>query len=154
LAAKFGPDLSKDLLNTWYTEAETLMDLSLPLTNTVHQNVIERLNIETKSKGCQWQWGRIASEFSESKNFDFALGAYSPIDKILEIAMSKDRTLLVPVSSTLIGRFSLTPRFAESYGITKNELLVSSFETPMARRLRFSSRKTIPEALLSTPRSC
>ena len=91
LNAKFGPELSKDLRETWYTEAETLMSLSLPSTNTVHQNVMERLNIETKSKGCQWQWGRIASEFSESKNFDFALGAYSPIDKILEIAMSKDR---------------------------------------------------------------
>jgi hypothetical protein len=49
------------------------------------------MNIKTKSKGCQWQWGRIASEFSESRNFDFALGAYSPIDKILEIAMSKNR---------------------------------------------------------------
>ena len=90
-AAKFGTNLSKEILDKWYTEAETLMQLSLPLTNTIHQNVMERLNIKTKSKGCQWQWGRIASEFSESKNFDFALGAYSPIDKILEIAMSKDR---------------------------------------------------------------
>jgi choline dehydrogenase-like flavoprotein len=91
LEAKFGTDLFKDLTNIWYTEAETLMSLSLPLTNTVHQNIMERMNIKTKSKGCQWQWGRIASEFSESKNFDFALGAYSPIDKILEIAMSKKR---------------------------------------------------------------
>jgi choline dehydrogenase-like flavoprotein len=91
LAAKFGTNLSRELLDTWYTEAETLMALSLPLTNTIHQNIMERMNIKTKSKGCQWQWGRIASEFSESRNFDFALGAYSPIDKILEIAMSKGR---------------------------------------------------------------
>ena len=91
LTAKFGTHLSKEILDTWYTEAESLMALSLPLTNTVHQNIMERLNIKTKSKGCQWQWGRIASEFSESKNFDFALGAFSPIDKILEIAMSKRR---------------------------------------------------------------
>jgi choline dehydrogenase-like flavoprotein len=91
LAAKFGPNLSKEILDIWYREAETLMALSLPSTNTIHQNIMERLNIKTKSKGCQWQWGRIASEFSESRNFDFALGAYSPIDRILEIAMSKDR---------------------------------------------------------------
>ena len=90
-AAKFGTNLSKEILDTWYKEAESLMDLSLPLTNTTHQNVMERMNIKTKSKGCQWQWGRIASEFSESRNFDFARGAYSPIDKILEIAMSKAR---------------------------------------------------------------
>ena len=91
LEAKFGTDLSKDLRDTWYTEAETLMGLSLPLTNTIHQNIMERMNIKTKSKGCQWQWGRIASEFNDSRNFDFARGAFSPIDKILEIAMSKHR---------------------------------------------------------------
>ena len=90
LKAKFGTYLYKEILD-WYPEAETLLELSLPLTNTIHQNVMERLNMKTKSNGCQWQWGRIASEFSESKNFDFALGAYSPIDKILEIAMSKKR---------------------------------------------------------------
>ena len=91
LEAKFGEKLSNDILEIWYKKAETLMQLSLPSTNTIHQNVMERLNVKTKSNGCQWQWGRIASEFSESKNFDFALGAYSPIDKILEIAMSVDR---------------------------------------------------------------
>ena len=91
LAAKFGPNLSKEILDTWYTEAETLMELSLPMTNTIHQNVMERLNIKTKSKGCQWEWGPIASEFSESLNYEFARGAFSPIDKILEIAMSKTR---------------------------------------------------------------
>ena len=91
LEAKFGTYLSKELRTKWYTEAETLMSLSLPLTNTVHQSIMESMNMKTKEKECQWQWGRIASEFSESKNFDFALGAYSPIDKILEIAMSKAR---------------------------------------------------------------
>ena len=91
LAAKFDLKLSKEILDIWYTEAETLMQLSLPLTNTLHQNVMERLNAKTKSNECQWQWGRIASELGESRNFDSALGAYSPVDKILEIAMSKDR---------------------------------------------------------------
>ena len=90
-AAKFGTNLSKEILDIWYKEAETLMQLSLPLTNTIHQYVMERLNVKTKSNECQWQWGRIASEFSESRNSDFALGAYSPIDEILETAMSKDR---------------------------------------------------------------
>ena len=68
LEANFGTDLAKQLIRTWYKEAESLMSLSLPLTNTVHQNIMERLNIKTKSKGCQWQWGRIASEFSESRS--------------------------------------------------------------------------------------
>ena len=88
---KFGTKISKEIIEIWYKEAEALMDLSLPLTNTIHQNVMERMNMMTKSKGCQWQWGRISSEFSESKNFDYARGAYSPIDKILEVAMSKAR---------------------------------------------------------------
>ena len=32
------------------------MKLSLPMTNTIHQNVMERLNIKMKLKGCQWEW--------------------------------------------------------------------------------------------------
>jgi choline dehydrogenase-like flavoprotein len=90
LRKKFGTELCDQLVNTWYKEAEGLMGFCLPMTNTFHQNLMERLNIET-GLGCQWQWGRIASEFSQSKNFDFALGAFSPIDKLLEIAMSKRR---------------------------------------------------------------
>jgi hypothetical protein len=35
-----------------------------------------------------------------------------------------------PISSTLTGRSSLTPRFAKYYGITK-EIELSSFETPV-----------------------
>ena len=41
LVAEFGPNLSKEILDTWYTEAETLMEFSLPLTDTIHQNVME-----------------------------------------------------------------------------------------------------------------
>ena len=91
LRKEFGNTLYQQLVSNWYKEAENLMDLFLPMTNAIHQNIMERLNIKTEAE-CQWQWGRIASEFSESKNFDFAVGAYSPIDKLLEIAMSKDRT--------------------------------------------------------------
>ncbi|KAK7463480.1 hypothetical protein VKT23_006829 [Stygiomarasmius scandens] len=90
LRKELGSQLGDELIHTWYQKAEDLMDLSLPTTNAVHQNLMERLNVKTQRE-CQWQWGRIASEFSESKNFDFAKGAYSPIDKLLEIAMSKDR---------------------------------------------------------------
>lgn len=82
--------LDSELIDTWYREAEALMTLSLPATTTTHQNLMERLNMKTK-RDCQWQWGRIASEFHDDKNFDFAVGAYSTIDKLLEIAMSKDR---------------------------------------------------------------
>ena len=57
---------------------------------------MERLNI-TNKRGCQWQWGRIASEFHDERNFDFAAGAYSTIDKLLEIAMSKGSKGGVPV---------------------------------------------------------
>ena len=41
LVAEFGPNLSKEILDTWYTEAETLMEVSLTLTDTIHQNVME-----------------------------------------------------------------------------------------------------------------
>ena len=41
LVAEFGSDYSKKILDTWYTEAETLMELSLPLTDTIHQNVMK-----------------------------------------------------------------------------------------------------------------
>jgi choline dehydrogenase-like flavoprotein len=85
-----GSQLYDDLVRTWYLEAEALMNLSLPATATVHQDLMERLNMKSQ-RGCQWQWGRIASEFRDDDNFDFAKGAYSPIDKILEIAMSKQR---------------------------------------------------------------
>ncbi|KDR79154.1 hypothetical protein GALMADRAFT_208619 [Galerina marginata CBS 339.88] len=90
LRKEFRTNLYNQLTDTWYKEAEDLMDLYLPTTNAVHQHLMERLNIKTQNR-CQWQWGRIASEFSDPKNFDFAVGAYSPIDKLLEIAMSKDR---------------------------------------------------------------
>lgn len=49
---------------------------------------MERLNVKINfenNRNVQWQWGRIASEFCDQKNFDFARGAYSTIDKLLEI---------------------------------------------------------------------
>ena len=95
LQAEFAPgsELYSSLLHTWYPEAEALMKMSLPATTSAHQHVMERLNMvnDKKHRGVQWQWGRIASEFHENHNFDFAEGAFSTIDKALEIAMSKRR---------------------------------------------------------------
>ena len=84
----FPRTVADDLLTTYYRAAEKLMDLSLPVTTTTHQDLMERLNMEIGPE-VQWQWGRIASEFRPDGNFDFAQGAYSTIDKLLEIAMSK-----------------------------------------------------------------
>ena len=94
LKRELGRDLFQELVSNddcWYKAAEDLMNLYLPKTNAIHLDLMERLNVRTAANECQWQWGRIASEFDESRNFDFALGAYSPIDKLLEIAMSKRR---------------------------------------------------------------
>lgn len=88
LRKEFPDNVTNDLLWTYYTEAEKLMTLSEPETKTIHQGLMERLNIQAKP-AVQWQWGRIASEFRDAKNFDFADGAYSTIDRLLEIAMSK-----------------------------------------------------------------
>ncbi|KAG8706394.1 hypothetical protein FRC09_002432 [Ceratobasidium sp. 395] len=87
------PDVSSALRGEYYDRAERLMLLSAPTTKPIHQHVMDRLNIEglaeVKESQIQWEWGRIASEFSDNSNFDFARGAYSSIDKLLEIAMSK-----------------------------------------------------------------
>ncbi|KAG9094707.1 hypothetical protein FRC07_011266, partial [Ceratobasidium sp. 392] len=86
-------DVTADLQSEYYDRAERLMLLSAPTTKPIHQHVMDRLNIEglaeVKESQVQWEWGRIASEFSDESNFDFARGAYSSIDKLLEIAMSK-----------------------------------------------------------------
>ncbi|KAG8870880.1 hypothetical protein FRB97_009291 [Tulasnella sp. 331] len=86
----FPASVAKDLKETYFVEAEKLFNLSLPKTKIVHQHLIERLNIDARNAfKVNWQWGRIASEFRDENNFDFAEGAYSTIDKLLEIMMSK-----------------------------------------------------------------
>lgn len=99
----FPESVTRELLNEYYEKAEILMNLSLPETRALHQHLMERLNMDSDAGvgsrlnvpnpdlKVQWQWGRIASEFSQSQNFDFAEGAYSTIDKLLEIAMSPKR---------------------------------------------------------------
>jgi len=88
----FHKDVTEELLSEYYEKAEQLMKLSLPKTQPHHQHLIDRLNMKcSEILNVQWQWGRIASEFSDPGNFDFAEGAYSTIDKLLEIAMSKPK---------------------------------------------------------------
>ncbi|CUA72927.1 hypothetical protein RSOLAG22IIIB_10398 [Rhizoctonia solani] len=78
------------LRSEYFEKAEKLFTLSLPNSKIIHQHLLERLNLQTpKDFGVNWQWGRIASEFKDERNFDFAEGAYSTIDKLLEIMMSK-----------------------------------------------------------------
>ncbi|OCH91040.1 FAD/NAD(P)-binding domain-containing protein [Obba rivulosa] len=94
--AYFDPQVHVDLVGQYYRMAEELMTLSLPKTRPVHQALMERLNMTTEDmvkaiKSVDWEWGRIASEFCDEKNFAFARGAYSTIDKLLEIAMSKPK---------------------------------------------------------------
>ena len=78
-----------DLCRTYYRLAETLMDVLTPSTKPVHRELMEYLNSGSTYAEVQWQWGRIASDFEGSANFEFSSGAYSTIDKLLEIAMSK-----------------------------------------------------------------
>ncbi|KAG9005339.1 hypothetical protein FRB94_001630 [Tulasnella sp. JGI-2019a] len=86
----FPKNVEKDLKETYFEKADKLFNLSLPNSKIIHQHLLERLNTPTSTAySVNWQWGRIASEFKDSKNFDFAEGAYSTIDKLLEIMMSK-----------------------------------------------------------------
>lgn len=91
----FHEDVAQELKDEYYGKAEALMRLSLPQTKTVHQQVIDRLNIEgleaEPHSGVQWQWGHTTSGSRDERGFDSTEGAYSTIDKLLEIAMSKPK---------------------------------------------------------------
>jgi len=80
----FPAEVVADLRRSYFREAESLMHLGFPETRPVHQRLIDNLNAE---EGVNWQWGRIASQFSQDTNFGFARGAYGTVDKLLEIAM-------------------------------------------------------------------
>ncbi|KAG8942897.1 hypothetical protein FRC04_003297 [Tulasnella sp. 424] len=76
------------LTSEFYEMAERLMNLALPWTKTIHQHVMERLNMDDAGRGAnvQWQWGRTASEVRYAGS---SKGAFSTIDKLLQIATSK-----------------------------------------------------------------
>ncbi|KZT38697.1 FAD/NAD(P)-binding domain-containing protein [Sistotremastrum suecicum HHB10207 ss-3] len=83
----FPKAIATDLLHPYYEKAEKLMHLSYPDTRGIHQLLMDRLNM-SKVANMNWQWGRIASEFKDEHNYDFAEGAYSTVDKLLELAMN------------------------------------------------------------------
>ncbi|KAG8707825.1 hypothetical protein FRC11_007115 [Ceratobasidium sp. 423] len=92
LQEHFDSDVAEALKNEFYDKAERLMLISLPTTRRSHQHIMDRLTSkcqEVEPSTAPWHWGRIASEFKDDQNFDFAEGAYSTIDKIIEIAMSR-----------------------------------------------------------------
>lgn len=66
------------------------MKISYPQTLPLHRALMDALNLrlpQSTLPTTQWEWGRIASEFRDEKNYDFAEGAYSTIDGLLEAAM-------------------------------------------------------------------
>lgn len=85
-----------DLQDMYYRKSEQMMNLRFPATLPLHQEVIDTLNRRDAEKQSTlpslptttWQWGRIASEFANPKNYDFAQGAYSSVDRLLEAAMN------------------------------------------------------------------
>jgi len=85
----FPKSVRDELIGTYFEQAETLMKLSLPKTKPVHYHLMSRLDLTGDPEAhAQWKWGRITSEFHDERNFSFSQGAYSPIDKLLEIAMA------------------------------------------------------------------
>ncbi|KAG8883206.1 hypothetical protein FRB97_007028 [Tulasnella sp. 331] len=86
----FPKHVAMQLNDTYFEAAEKLFKLSQPKTEPVHKRLIDDLNESADASfKVNWKWGRIASEFKDERNFDFAEGAYSTIDKLLEIMMSK-----------------------------------------------------------------
>jgi GMC oxidoreductase len=69
------------------------MRLDYPITKPLHRALIDRLNLrlDPNLPSTQWEWGRIGCEFRDPRNYDFATGAYSPIDQLLETAMNNPK---------------------------------------------------------------
>lgn len=92
LNSQFPPEVSKALLDEYYGKAEKMMKIAYPTTLPLHQALIDRLNLRTEENKdlpfTQWKWARIASEFRDPRNYDFAEGAFSTIDALLEAAMN------------------------------------------------------------------
>ncbi|EUC60729.1 GMC oxidoreductase [Rhizoctonia solani AG-3 Rhs1AP] len=103
LQVHFPKAIGDDLLTTYYRKAEYLMNLSLPRSEQAHRHVVDRLNAEgpaaVPNSQIQWSWARIASEFQREDNYSFARGAYSSIDKILEMALGRENDGEGPVKA-------------------------------------------------------
>ncbi|RYP44511.1 hypothetical protein DL768_009032 [Monosporascus sp. mg162] len=86
----FPKEVYDDLNKTYLRKAEEWMNLSYPQTLPLHRALKDSLNLHppgSRLPTTQWEWGRVASEFRNPKNFDFAEGAYSTVDRLLEAAM-------------------------------------------------------------------
>ncbi|KAJ3550465.1 hypothetical protein NM688_g5070 [Phlebia brevispora] len=88
----FPKQVVEDVLGRYYSLAEATMQLSIPATQQRHLRLIERLNIDEAVSGrdASWEWGRIASQFHRTNNYYFPVDAWSTVDRLLEIAMSKE----------------------------------------------------------------
>ncbi|KAM0541825.1 hypothetical protein ACHAPJ_013074 [Fusarium lateritium] len=79
-----------DLNGKYLRKAEEWMNISYPRTLPLHRALKDKLNSRPSGSNLpttQWEWGRVASEFSDTGNFDFAEGAFSTVDRLLEAAM-------------------------------------------------------------------
>ncbi|KAF5536591.1 FAD NAD(P)-binding domain-containing protein [Fusarium napiforme] len=86
----FPKEVYEDLNKKYLRKAEEWMNISYPRTLPLHRALKDRLNSrdsESRLPTTQWEWGRVASQFADSGNFDFAEGAFSTVDRLLEAAM-------------------------------------------------------------------
>jgi len=105
LKREFPKEIHDGLMNQYYRRAEKMMQIAYPITMPPHQAFIDRLNLKTDSQlpNTQWEWGRIASEFHDPKNYDFAEGAFSTIDTLLEAAMNDPQGLVDKNFRSILG---------------------------------------------------
>jgi hypothetical protein len=85
LKNRFPSAVVTDLNTTYFKKAEYTLNMSIPPTKPVHKNIIDQLSM---IPGTKWEWGRMASEFKQDNDFTFAMGPYSVVDRLLEIAMN------------------------------------------------------------------
>ncbi|KAF5681253.1 FAD NAD(P)-binding domain-containing protein [Fusarium heterosporum] len=86
----FPKEVYQDLKKTYLRKAEEWMNISYPRTLSLHRALKDSLNLRPPNSPLpttQWEWGRVASEFGDPRNFDFAEGAFSTVDRLLEAAM-------------------------------------------------------------------
>ncbi|KAK3307668.1 FAD/NAD(P)-binding domain-containing protein [Chaetomium strumarium] len=86
----FPNEVYENLTKTYLRKAEECMNLSYSRTLPLHRALKDILNIrhrDDKLPTTQWEWGRVASQFSNERNFDFSEGAFSTVDRLLEAAM-------------------------------------------------------------------
>lgn len=105
------------------------MNLSYPETLPLHRALRDSLNLHSpgsKLPTTQWDWGRVASEFRNAKNFDFAEGAYSTVDRLLEAAMDdqgkgKFKIILDSLASRLEPKPKPGTKQAATHVVVKDE---------------------------------